>query len=67
MFANDTAYILLSQADIETTCPAVFHHMRHFGLLMHAGSLDPNGTRQKSTSEDYENASEDYDQNRNLH
>jgi hypothetical protein len=27
MFADDTAYILLSQADIETTCPVVFHHM----------------------------------------
>jgi hypothetical protein len=44
-FADHTAYILFSRADIETTCPALFHHMRRFGLLMHVGSLDPNGTR----------------------
>jgi hypothetical protein len=27
-------------------CAAIFHHMRHFGLQMHAGTLDENGNHQ---------------------
>jgi hypothetical protein len=35
-----------------TLCAAIFHHMRHFGLLMHAGTLDENGNHQtKSKTE----------------
>jgi hypothetical protein len=36
MFADDAAYILSSRQELETLCAAIFHHMRHFGLLMHA-------------------------------
>jgi hypothetical protein len=41
MFADDAMYILSSQQELETL--AIFHHMRHFGLLMHAGTLNENG------------------------
>jgi hypothetical protein len=33
-------------------CAAIFHHMHHFGLLMHASTLDENGNHQtKSKTE----------------
>jgi hypothetical protein len=52
MFADDAAYILSSRPELETLCAAIFHHMRHFGLLMHAGTLDENGNHQmKSKTE----------------
>jgi hypothetical protein len=52
MFADDAAYILSSRQELEMLCAAIFHHMRHFGLLMHAGTLDENGNHQtKSKTE----------------
>jgi hypothetical protein len=52
MFADDAAYILSSRQELETLCAAIFHHMRHFGLLMHAGTLNENGNHQtKSKTE----------------
>ena len=47
MFADDTMYILSSRPGLETLCAAIFHHMRRFGLLMHAGTLDENGNHIK--------------------
>jgi hypothetical protein len=49
MFADDAAYILSSRQELEMLCAAIFHHMRHFGLLMHAGSLDENGNHQMNS------------------
>jgi hypothetical protein len=46
MFADDAMYILSSRQELEMLCAAIFHHMRHFGLLMHAGTLDENGNHQ---------------------
>ena len=52
MFADDTAYLLSSREEVEKLSCAIFHHMRRFGLLMHAGSLDENGTHKtKSKTE----------------
>jgi hypothetical protein len=53
MFADDAAYILSSQQEFETLCATIFHHMRRFGLLMHASTLDENGNHQtKSKTEE---------------
>jgi hypothetical protein len=46
MFTDDAAYIISSQQELEMLCAAMFHHMHHFGLLMHAGTLDENGNHQ---------------------
>ena len=43
MFADDTAYLLLSRDDLQELCPTILHHMHRFGLLMHVSSLDENG------------------------
>jgi hypothetical protein len=52
MFADDAMYILSSRQELETLCAAIFHHMHHFGLLMHPGTLDENGNHQtKSKTE----------------
>jgi hypothetical protein len=52
MFADDATYILSSRQELETLCAAIFHHMCHFGLLMHAGTLDKKGNHQtKSKTE----------------
>ncbi len=52
MFADNAMYILSSRQELETLCLAIFHHMCHFGLLMHAGTLDENGNHQtKSKTE----------------
>jgi hypothetical protein len=40
MFAKDTTYLLLSQAEIQKGCTAIFKHMQCFGLLMHVRELD---------------------------
>jgi hypothetical protein len=46
MFADDATCILSSQQELETLCATIFHHMHHFGLLMHAGTLDGNSNHQ---------------------
>jgi hypothetical protein len=52
MFADDATYILSSRPELEMLCAAIFHHMRRFGLRMHAGTLDENGNHQtKSKTE----------------
>jgi hypothetical protein len=52
MFADNATYILSSRQELEMLCVAIFHHMRRFGLLMHAGTLDENGNHQtKSKTE----------------
>jgi hypothetical protein len=52
MFADNATYILSSRQELETLCAAIFHHMRHFRLLMHASTLDENGNHQmKSKTE----------------
>jgi hypothetical protein len=52
MFADDATYIVSSRQELEMLCATIFHHMRHFGLLMHAGTLDENGNHQmKSKTE----------------
>jgi hypothetical protein len=53
MFADDAAYILSSQQELEMLCAAIFHHMCRFALVMHAGTLDENGNHQaKSKTEE---------------
>jgi hypothetical protein len=46
MFADNATYILSSPQELETLCATIFHHMCHFGLLMHASTLDENGNHQ---------------------
>jgi hypothetical protein len=53
MFTDNAMYILSSQQELEMLCAAIFHHMRHFGLLlMHAGTLDENGNHQTKSKTD---------------
>jgi hypothetical protein len=52
MFTNNATYILSSRQELEMLCAAIFDHMHHFGLLMHAGTLDETGSHQtKSKTE----------------
>jgi hypothetical protein len=46
MFTDDAVYILSSQQELEMLCTTIFHHMCHFGLLMHAGTLNENGNHE---------------------
>jgi hypothetical protein len=52
MVTDVAAYILYSLQELEMLWAAIFCHMCHFGLLMHAGALDENGNHQtKSKTE----------------
>jgi hypothetical protein len=44
MFADDVAHILLSCQDIESSCADIFNHLKRFGLIMHVGKMNPDGT-----------------------
>jgi hypothetical protein len=49
MFVDDTAYIAGSREEILRTSRELLPHFRRFGLLMHVGEMNPDGTH-KTTS-----------------
>jgi hypothetical protein len=44
MFVDDTAYIAGSREELLETAGELLPHFRRFGLLMHVGNLNPDGT-----------------------
>jgi hypothetical protein len=65
--ATDTIYSDTPAIDCGVTSAQLFIGTKTHTADVYPIKSDKQFVNQKSTSEDYENASEDYDQNRNLH